>query len=167
MTKNHYHLENNKLTLIVKPSPVFIRALLFIISFSLFILPLLGLINYISEGKGIHAGFFVGVFIFGLLGFYLLRVALWNSCGKEELVFSKNQCTYVANYGWFEDRIKTKPFDTISFGKNPVGYLEDHNYTLVIEDFIDDNKIICVTKMSETELEKLIRELRVKLTNIV
>lgn len=164
---NQYQLEGNKLTLIVKPSPVFIRALLFIISFMLFILPIFSMISYISEGKGTHAGFFVSIFIFGLLGFYLLRVTLWNSYGKEELVFSKNQCTYVANYGWFKDRIKTKPFDTINFGKNPVGYLEDHNYTLVIEDFIDDNEIICVTKMSETELEKLIRELKANLTNIV
>lgn len=93
----------------------------------------------------------------------MLRVTLWNTFGKEELVFYKNQCSYVANYGWFKDKIKTEPFDTINFAKNPVGYLEDNNYTLVVEDFNGDNEIICVTKMKEVDLEKLIRELKVSI----
>lgn len=160
MKRNHYTLEDNKLTLHVKPSPIFVRVLMFIFSFMLFILPIVGMISYISEGKGIHAGFFVTIFIFSLLGFYLLRVSLWNTYGKEELVFSNNQCTYVANYGWFRDRVKTEPFDTINFAKNPVGYLEDNNYTLVIEDFKAENEIVCVTKIPERELEKLIQELK-------
>lgn len=41
-----------------------------------------------------------------------------------------------------------------------MGYLEDNNYTLVIEDFYGTNEILFVTKMSESELEKLIRELK-------
>ena len=58
-----------------------------------------------------------------------------------------------------------QPFDTFNFAKNPVGYLEDNNYTLVIENFNGDNEILCVTKMSESELEKLIRELKEILVN--
>ena len=160
MTKNHYHLENNKLTLFVKPAHIFVRILMFMFSFMLFIFPIIGMISYISEGKGIKAGFFLMIFIFSLLGFYLLRVALWNTYGKEEIIFSNNQCTYTANYGWFKDGVKTETFNTINFAKNPVGYLEDNNYTLVIEDFNAENEIMCVTKMSEVELEKIIRELK-------
>ena len=163
MKHNYYTLEGNKLTLYIKPSPIFVRIIMFLISFMLFILPIGGMISYISEGKGIHARFFMGIFVFGLLGFYLLRISLWNTFGKEELVFSKNQCSYVANYGWFKDRIKTEPFGTINFAKNPVGYLEDNNYTLVVEDFNGDNEIVCVTKMKEVDLEKLIRELKVSI----
>jgi hypothetical protein len=126
-------------------------------------LPLFSMISYISAGKGLNSGFFISILIFGLIGFYMLRVTLWNTFGKEELVFYKNQCSYVANYGWFKDKIKTEPFDTINFAKNPVGYLEDNNYTLVVEDFNGDNEIICVTKMKEVDLEKLIRELKVSI----
>nr|WP_321246278.1 hypothetical protein [uncultured Psychroserpens sp.] len=126
-------------------------------------LPLFSMISYISAGKGLNSGFFISILIFGLIGFYILRVTLWNTFGKEELVFYKNQCSYVANYGWFKDKIKTEPFDTINFAKNPVGYLEDNNYTLVVEDFNGDNEIICVTKMKEVDLEKLIRELKVSI----
>jgi hypothetical protein len=126
-------------------------------------LPLFSMISYISAGKGLNSGFFISILIFGLIGFYMLRVILWNTFGKEELVFYKNQCSYVANYGWFKDKIKKEPFGTINFAKNPVGYLEDNNYTLVVEDFNGDNEIICVTKMKEVDLEKLIRELKVSI----
>ncbi len=136
---------------------------MFIFSFMLLTLPLFSMISYISAGKGLNSGFFISILIFGLIGFYILRVTLWNTFGKEELVFYKNQCSYVANYGWFKDKIKTEPFDTINFAKNPVGYLEDNNYTLVVEDFNGDNEIICVTKMKEVDLEKLIRELKVSI----
>ena len=136
---------------------------MFIFSFMLLTLPLFSMISYISAGKGLNSGFFISILIFGLIGFYMLRVTLWNTFGKEELVFYKNQCSYVANYGWFKDKIKTEPFDTINFAKNPVGYLEDNNYTLVVEDFNGDNEIICVTKMKEVDLEKLIRELKVSI----
>jgi hypothetical protein len=60
---------------------------MFAFSFMLFILPVCGMISYISEGKGIHAGFFMGIFFIGLIGFYMLRISLWNTYGKEELVF--------------------------------------------------------------------------------
>lgn len=139
---------------------------MFTFSFMLFILPISGMISYISEGKGIHTGFFLMIFIFGLLGFYLLRVSLWNTYGKEIIVFNENKCTYYADYNWFKDGVKTETFDTINFSKNPVGYIEDNNYTLVIEDFSTQNEIMCVTKMPEAALEKLIRELKESLSHL-
>ncbi|WP_052466970.1 hypothetical protein [Psychroserpens damuponensis] len=165
MNRNHYTLKGNTLTLFVKPAPIVVSVLMFVFSFMLFTLPIVGLIRYISEGNGIKAGFFLMIFIFSLLGFYLLRIALWNTYGKEEITFSNNLCTYTANYRWFKDGVKTEYFDTINFAKNPVGYLEDNNYTLVIEDFNAENEIMCVIKMPETTLEQLIRELKENIGN--
>ncbi|MFT5848811.1 MAG: hypothetical protein ACJARX_000092 [Psychroserpens sp.] len=82
-----YQLKENKLTLSVKPSPIFVRILMFAFSFMLFILPVSGMISSISEVKGIQSGFFISIFVFGLMVFYLLRIALWNTYEKKELVF--------------------------------------------------------------------------------
>ncbi|WP_156115520.1 hypothetical protein [Psychroserpens sp. Hel_I_66] len=157
---NSYQLRKDQLTIYIKPSPLFVRAMMFLFSFMLFTLPLFGMISYISEGQGIKGGFFFAIFIFGLFGFYLLRVALWNTYGKEIIHFDGKICNYVADYGWFRDKVKMETFSTINFAKNPVGYLEDNNYTLVIEDFNTDQEIMCVAKMKEEELEQLIKDLK-------
>ena len=154
---NRYQLENNKLTLFVKPSPIFVRALMFMFSFMLFILPIGSMVSYISEGKGIHAGFFIGIFIFGLLGFYLLRISLWNTYGKEIIIFNGNKCTYYADYKWFKDGLKTEEFHNVIFAINPIGYADNNESSLIIE---DDNSIIeSVVKMSNEDIETLIRRL--------
>ncbi|MCA1763114.1 MAG: SoxR reducing system RseC family protein [Flavobacteriales bacterium] len=84
-----FHLNGRELTLTVKRAPLFIRGMLFLFAFLSFIMPLVGMILYMAFGYGFHFGFLIGLFIFGLLGFYLLRVALWNTLGIEILVFSK------------------------------------------------------------------------------
>jgi hypothetical protein len=123
----------------------------------LFILPVIGMISYISEGKGLNAGFFVSVFIFGLLGFYLLRVSLWNTYGKEVIIFKENKCTYYVDYRWFKDGLRTEEFNEVIFAKNPIGYIENNESCLIIE---DDNSIIeCVVKMTNEDIENLIRTL--------
>ena len=155
-----YHIENNQLTLYVKRSPALMRIFMFVFSFLFFILPIAGMIDYASSGKGMHFSFFVIIFIFSLLGFYLLRLALWNTYGKEELKFSNKTITYQANYGWFNDGIKTVDIEPLNFTILPVGYEEDKKGVLII----GENECIveCVTKMPVSELKKLIAELELK-----
>jgi hypothetical protein len=155
-----YHFENNQLTLYVKTSPLLVRVFMFMFSFLFFILPIAGMIGYASSGKGIHFGFFAGIFIFSLLGFYLLRLALWNTYGKEELKFSNKTVTYYADYGWFKDAMKTVDLDSLSFSIQSVGYEEDKKGVLIIGE--DENTVECVTKMPISELKKLITELELK-----
>nr|WP_321235130.1 hypothetical protein [uncultured Psychroserpens sp.] len=152
-----YTLDANELTLRVNKSPIFVRALMFLFAILFFVLPILGFVSYASMGKGLHIGSFVLIFLFGLMGFYLLRLALWNTYGKEKLSFKTNECTYLADYGWFKDAIKTKEFKTYTFSIKPIGYIEDQKGVLLIED--SKTQIECATKMPIETIEALIEEL--------
>src|SRR5690554_7495025 len=79
-----YQIEGNKLILKVKKSPLFIRIIFFTVAILFFIMPLAGMLMYISLGNGFHIGFLMGFFFFGIMGFYILRMALWNTYGRSE-----------------------------------------------------------------------------------
>ena len=96
--------------------------------------------------------------LFGLMGFYMLRVSLWNTYGYETIVFDKQKVTYEANYGWFKDGKKTKDINPLVFSIKQVGYEEDKKGTLMIG--TDDSCIECVTKIPIREIEELIEKLK-------
>lgn len=100
---NHYLFENNQLKLKVSETPFLVRLALFIITFLCFALPLFGIIFNAVEGNGIKFGGILALGIFCLIGFYLLRISLWNSHGEETIEFNDNEIIYVADYGWFKD----------------------------------------------------------------
>ncbi|MFT6843866.1 MAG: hypothetical protein ACJAUV_000033 [Flavobacteriales bacterium] len=154
-----HELNNNKLTLRVKTSPVFVRGVMFLFAFLFFLAPLIGMITSIAVGNGLHIGFLIGMVFFGLMGFYLLRIALWNTYGVEIIHFESNKVIYEANYGWFKDAQKTFEINSLSFSMKHIGYKEDNNGSLIIDS--DDSSIECATKMSIEELNNLIEKLKV------
>ncbi|MDO5980004.1 hypothetical protein [Flavivirga spongiicola] len=103
-----YEINNNQLILKVRKSPVFIRSVMFLFSFLFFFSPLMGIALSISMGYQFHFGFLIWIGLFGLMGFYMLRISLWNTYGYETIVFDKQKVTYQANYGWFKDGKKLK-----------------------------------------------------------
>lgn len=160
---NQYQLEDNTLTLRVKTSPLFVRIVMFTFSFLCFILPITGIVLYISYGKGFHMGFLFLLFLFSLMGFYLLRMALWNTYGTEIISFKGHNVSYVANYGWFLDAQKTETIEPLVFQIQPIGYIEDKLGTLVIGDH--DAIIESATKMPICDIEKLIEQLHDRFPN--
>ena len=152
-----YKFENNTLKLSVKKSLFLIRAIMFFFAFLFFVSPTIAMISSVVDGKDFHFGFIIGIGTFGLMGFYLLRIALWNSFGSEEIKFDKNTVTYEADYGWFKDGIKTLEIIPLVFSIKQIGYEEDNIGTLIIGE--GDEKIESVTKMPLDELEKLIKTL--------
>lgn len=153
-----YWLNNNELTLKVKKAPLFIRGVMFIFSFLFFTLPSLGMIASVLSGNKLHIGFFIGIGVFGLLGFYLLRISLWNTYGSEKIIFTKLNTTYEVDYKWFKDGKKVKEIIPLTFSIIPVGYEEDNTGVLKIGN--NDSSINCVTKLPIIEIEKLIIELK-------
>lgn len=153
-----YQLNKNELTLTVKKAPLFVRSVMFIFAFLFFLLPLTGMILGLSMGKSMHIGYLIGLFIFGFFGFYLLRIALWNTYGQETIVFNRNNVEYIADYGWFKDGKRQidihRPFE---FGIRQICYEEDNKGALIIG--LDEPNIICVTKMPNAQLEALIDKL--------
>lgn len=153
--EKQYELNNNMLILSVKKAPMFVRAIMYLFSFLFFLLPLTGMILGLVMGKGMHFGYLIGLFFFGLMGFYMLRMSLWNTYGKEIIVFNQKNIEYSADYGWFKDGKKQKELDRkVEFGIRQVGYEDDQTGALVIG--LDEPNIICATKMPNAELEELI-----------
>ncbi|NQX82318.1 MAG: hypothetical protein HRT66_10040 [Flavobacteriaceae bacterium] len=154
-----HELNNGELTLRVKRSPVFVRIVIFLFAFLFFLLPLVGMILSILMGDGFHIGFLIGIGFFGLMGFYLLRIGLWNTYGTEIIKFQSSKVIYEANYGWFKDAKKTKEIIPLSFSLKPIGYGEDNEGVLIIGS--NDFLIECATKMSINEINELIKKLKV------
>ena len=159
-----YVFENNKLILSVKKSPFLVRVVLFSLSFLSFLSPFIGIILTLILGGRFHFGFLIGVVFFGLIGFYMLRNSLWNTYGKEVILFEKNnQVQYEADYGWFKDGNKKINLDFLKFSIRPVGYTEDNLGALVVGD--ETNSVESVVKIPIKQLEELIMILEEKLTN--
>ena len=153
-----YHLESNTLILNVKKGPLMMRSVLFFFAFFGFVAPLAAIGFALSNKSGLHFGFFISIFIFGLMGFYLLRLSLWNNYGKETIKFENGDIHYFADYGWFKDGRKNKPLIApLQYDIEKIGYEEDHKGRLIIS---SGNEVIkCVTTMPIPQIEQLINEL--------
>lgn len=131
-----------------------IRIIIFFFAFAFFIFPLIGVILSIANRSGLNIGYFIAVGIFSLLGFYLLRVALWNTYGEETIKILENKVIYEANYGWFKDAKKEMIFSDLEYSFKSVGYEEDNEAVLVLSS--KEDQVESVVKMSRTQLEELI-----------
>jgi len=153
-----FELKNNHLTLTSKASPLLVRILILFCSLISIILPVAGMIGSMVNGNRFHFGSLIATGLFGLLGFYLLRVFLWNSYGKEVISFNQNNVIYEADYKWFKDGKKIKDIDSPNYSIRSIGY-EDENFgSLVISS--DQYSIESVIKMPTEQLEDLILKLK-------
>ncbi len=160
-----YSLNGESLVLRVKKSPIFIRVILFFIAIASFILPLIGIVTSIQARKGLHIGYFIILFLFGLIAFYLLRISLWNTYGEEIIELKRPLIKYEANYGWFKDGKKNINSNKLVFSINQIGYEEDKIGTLVIEGD-GDEKIESVVKIPINQIEELIEKLKTTTSNV-
>lgn len=149
-----YNYNNNILNLKVKKSPFLVRAIMFLLAFSFFILPIGGAVFGIAFGSGLHIGYFIAIGICSLIGFYTLRVALWNTYGEETIQIFENKVFYEANYGWFKDGKKETLISDLNFFSEPAGYEEDNEGVLIIG--AEGIKVESVVKMPMAQLEELI-----------
>lgn len=153
-----FELKNNHLILNSKPSPLFVRILILFFSLISILLPIGGMIGSMASGSGFHFGFLISIGFFGLIGFYLLKVFLWNSYGKETILFNTNNITYEADYKWFKDGKKITDIDSPNFSIKPIGY-EDENFGALIINSKNET-IESVVKMPNDQLEELISKLK-------
>ncbi|PBJ09060.1 hypothetical protein [Flavobacterium sp. ACN6] len=153
-----YNFVNDTLKLKVKKSPFLVRIVMFALAFSFFIFPIVGAIFSVLFGSGLHIGFFIGIGIFSLIGFYTLRVSLWNTYGEETITFLEDRIIYEANYGWFKDGKKETLISNPNYHAIPAGYEEDNEGVLVIAS--ENTEIQSVVKMKMPHLEELISVLK-------
>lgn len=153
-----YNFKNNILNLKVKKSPILVRAVMFGLAFCFFVFPVLGVISGIAGGSGLHFGYFIAIGIFSLIGFYTLRISLWNTYGEESFQIAENKIIYEANYGWFKDGKKETLISNPDYFSVQVGYEEDNESVLFIAS--EESKIESVVKMPTVQLEELIMILK-------
>lgn len=149
-----FNFRNNTLNLKVKKSPFAVRIVMFFFAFAFFIFPLVGTIVSVLTGGGLQIGYFIGIGIFGLMGFYLLRVSLWNTYGEETIEILNDKVIYEASYGWFKDGKKETAISVPKYSFKSVGYEEDNQAVLIITD--EECEIESVVKMSMEQLESLL-----------
>ncbi len=116
---------NNTITLRVKKTHFIGRIFLFTGAFLMVLGPMASLLIPNPDG---NTNMFMVFLILGLLlllGFRLLRLALWNTYGSETIQINGPMISYTANYGWFKDKIKTIKVENIGFDIFPIGYAED------------------------------------------
>lgn len=103
MNRKQVHIEGNQLTISAKKSPLFIRLILTgLLLFSAFI-PLFATYFTLTHGDGPHIGIVLSFILGWGVGFYLLRMTLWNSVGREILTLNSNSISYIADYKLFKD----------------------------------------------------------------
>jgi hypothetical protein len=149
-----FNFRNNILNLKVKKSPLAVRIIMFFFAFAFFLFPVLGTIVGILTGGGLEIGYFIGIGIFGLMGFYLLRVSLWNTYGEETIEILSDRVIYEASYGWFKDGKKEIIISVPKYSFKSVGYEEDNEGVLVISD--GESQLESVVKMPMEQIEALL-----------
>lgn len=149
-----FNFKNNILNLKVKKSPLAIRIIMFFFAFASFILPVFGTIWGLVLGGGLKIGYFIGIGLFSVMGFYLLRIALWNTYGEETIEILENKIIYEANYGWFKDGKKEIAISDPSYSFKSVGYQEDNEGVLVISS--ENAQMESVVKMPIEQIEALL-----------
>ena len=153
-----FTLTDNTLILKIKKVSIVLRSIMFFFTFISFVLPLLGLIINLFIGGGFNIGFIFGMAFFGFIGLTLLRMSLWNTFGREEIIFSDTQITYQADYGWFKGTATVYDYVLESFS---IKTLSKNEGTLIIQG--EKGYIETVIKMPINEIETLIGVLNQKI----
>lgn len=157
-----YNLKGETLILRVKKAPIIVSVMLFALAFVSFILPLTGLIFGVFMGHGFHFGYLIGLFLFGLIGYYLLRVSLWNTYGQEILKFGRSTIVYQADYGWFKDGAQHISRKDVICYTEKLGYEADDTGVLIITNTTE--AIRSVVKMPTSEIETLLKHITTLIT---
>lgn len=108
-------LEIQKKRILVKgaKAPLFVRIMLSVVIAICVLLPVTATVVILAMGKGPHIGLLISFLVFGLMAFYLLRVLLWNSFGKEEIALENDAVRYLADYKYFKDGRREVPVSGI------------------------------------------------------
>jgi hypothetical protein len=89
-------------------------------------LPVLGMVLNFMERNAFHFGYLIGLGIFSLISFYFVRLFLWNTYGKEVIIFNKEFLEYYADYKYFKGNQQKIKNDELSYVYNKIGYEEEH-----------------------------------------
>jgi len=137
----------------VNKSPLIVRAILLIILILFALIPVMATYFRLSSGYGFHFGLALSFVLCWLIGFYLLRIVLWNTYGKEKLEFNDSIITYEADYKFFKDGKKELENKRLTIDINKIPEEKKDIGTLVINNELD--QIITVIKLPIEKLKEI------------
>tara|TARA_R110000823_G_scaffold81814_2_gene185910 strand:- start:152 stop:601 length:450 start_codon:yes stop_codon:yes gene_type:complete len=144
--------------LYVKKSPPIGRGFLLFLAFVMVALPILGMILNFIDGAAFHFGYLIGLGLFSLVGFYFVRLFLWNTYGKEVIEISDSTISYYVDYRYFKGNQQVIRYEGLSYSIVPIGFEEEQIGNLVIsaseQDYIESG-----VNMKIAELVVLVAEL--------
>ena len=121
-------------------------------------LPILGMVLNFINGAAFHFGYLIGLGLFSLVGFYFVRLFLWNTYGKEVIEIGDSTVSYYVDYRYFKGNQKVIRYEGLSYSIVPIGFEEEQVGNLVIaaseQDFIESG-----VNMDISELVVLVGEL--------
>ena len=151
-----YDLDNKILTLKVLKTPWSLRGFILFIAFLTLAIPVGVIIFSITSGNGIDIKMILAILLMGYSAFRLLRIFLWNTYGKETILFNQGNLLYEADYGWFKDAEKSFAYENLDFDIKPV-LNKPGMGNLVIK--TEKEACTSVVAIPVPELKKLIAEL--------
>lgn len=158
MKTKRYSLNNNILELYVKKSPPIGRGFLLFLAFVMVALPILGMVLNFIDGNAFHFGYLIGLGLFSLIGFYFVRLFLWNTYGKEVIEIGDSTVSYYVDYHYFKGNQKVIRYEGLTYSIVPIGFEEEQVGNLVItaseQDYIESG-----VNMDIAELVILVEEL--------
>src|SRR5688572_30664501 len=105
-----------------KPVPLFIRVTLLTIILICAAIPVAIIALADLESP---MGYIFSMLVFWLPGFFLLRVLLWNSYGREVVIFNAGRVNYFCDFKLFQDRKLSFEMAALDFG-----FIEDRTEKL-------------------------------------
>lgn len=140
MRQHQVKIDSKQLVISSRKAPVFIRIVLIILLSTLILIPLVVTFFTLTYGNGPHIGIVFSFLLCWGVAFYLLRILLWNSVGREVLILNTNYISYAADYRLFKDNqqeIAVKGLETdIVYGESPnqsLGRLRLRNQSTSLE----------------------------------
>tara|TARA_R110002020_G_scaffold44135_5_gene127482 strand:+ start:47 stop:532 length:486 start_codon:yes stop_codon:yes gene_type:complete len=157
MKYNQAEINHNQLLLKGNKSPLLIRATLTVVLLICILIPIAATYFLISERKGPHIGIVLSFFFFWGIGFYLLRIILWNTFGREIIILEKDKILYEADYRFFKDGKQTISTENIEVVAVPT---EDKTENLAILNFSNKQQHInTVLKVSLDKMRNIAQEI--------
>ena len=126
-------VEGQAIVLQVKKAPFLLRFMLFLFSGLAILLPFAAIASAMMIGNAFHIKYLIAIGFGGFIGIRILRIALWNTLGKERFEFNEQNISYEANYGWFKDGHQKIIANGAMYRIEPIRYVEDGMGLLVIE----------------------------------
>lgn len=161
MKHTQRHTLNHKtLELYVKKSPPIGRGFILFLAFVMVALPIMGMVYNYQDGGAFHFGFLIGLGLFSLVGFYFVRLYLWNTYGKEVIKIGNSSVNYYVDYHYFKGNQKEITYEALVFEIEQIGFEEEKLGRLIIA-ANDTDFIHCSVNMDLKELEEIIRKLTV------